>query len=469
MHVWIRLLVVLCVPLVAYVSALSAVEAPAPPTLLFPEPGAIVDNGCSDSCDKIERDFYWTDVPGADRYHIHVMGANAQNPTIDQFVVDSSFSESKWGYVAGRNLEGWTWKVRAGSDVTGWGNWSAERTFDVEDLNTDCVEANELPRACMVDGSQFSGEIPFEVTFTARVSDSDGEIVAYRWDIDNDGITDQTVIGEPTITHVFTDPGYYVVQMVAVDDDGGTVQSSGVAYATGSLPSDRYVLFVPAAVHARGAGGTSWRTDLSIINWSGSDTNLEIRFTSAVDGSVTIVNEMLPGGNERSWPDVLVSAFGFSGDDEPRGVLRVESEFQIVAQARTYNETADGTYGQFFPAVRLDAGISGSEVGVLQALRGDDLFRTNVGVVHLAGDGMCTAVVQLVDGGSIVGDPVRIRVAPGRYAQVNRVFQAAGVEQFDVGYAVVEVETQGCTIWSYASVVDEETGDATTSPQTNRP
>jgi hypothetical protein len=463
---WLPLCFVL---LLTNAAPLFAAETLDSPTLLYPEAGAVLDNGCSDSCDKMERDFDWTDVAGADQYEIYVMGAHAQVPAIDRIVTDSSYSESVWAYVAGQNLEGWTWKVRAGNDATGWGEWSAERTFDVEDLNTDCTQFNELPHACMAEGSQFSGEIPFEVTFTARVTDIDGEIVAYRWDLDTDGITDTPIVGAPTITHVFTEPGYYTVQMVAVDDDGGTVQSSGVALATGSLPQDPSVLIVPAVVHARGAGGTVWRTDLSIINWSGSDSDLQIRFTSSFDGSVAIVNEILPAGSERHWNDVLVSAFGFAGDDEPRGVLRIESASQIVAQARTYNETSDGTFGQFFPAVRLDAGVSGNDVGVLQALRGNDRFRTNVGIVHLAGDGMCTAVVQLVDGGTIVGEPVRIHVAPGRYEQVNRVTEAAGLEEFDGGYAVVEVETQGCTIWSYASVVDEQTGDAMTSPQTNRP
>ena len=55
-------------------------------------------------------------------------------------------------------------------------------------------------------------------------------------------------------------------------------------------------------------------------------------------------------------------------------------------------------------------------------------------------------------------------IPAGRWTQVNRVFQAAGVSQCPIGYAVVTPVTPGCLVWAYASVVDNGSGDPTTIP-----
>ncbi len=52
----------------------------------------------------------------------------------------------------------------------------------------------------------------------------------------------------------------------------------------------------------------------------------------------------------------------------------------------------------------------------------------------------------------------------GRYLQSDDVFRLSGAGNQDVAYATVEVQTQGCKIWAYASVVDAITGDPTTIP-----
>lgn len=57
-----------------------------------------------------------------------------------------------------------------------------------------------------------------QITFDASAShDPDGELVAYEWDFD-DGtflISDQ-----PQATHTYSAPGYFLVQLVVVDDYG---------------------------------------------------------------------------------------------------------------------------------------------------------------------------------------------------------------------------------------------------------
>jgi hypothetical protein len=105
-------------------------------TLTTPLAGSILDNGRYDGKDRIIWDFHWSDCPRATEYQLYAIGNLAQNPRIDVTVSDSSYHSEEGGYIANKNLYGWTWRVRA--KVNGeWGLWSETRVFDVEPLDSD--------------------------------------------------------------------------------------------------------------------------------------------------------------------------------------------------------------------------------------------------------------------------------------------------------------------------------------------
>ncbi|HEY9865884.1 MAG TPA: hypothetical protein V6D21_17065 [Candidatus Obscuribacterales bacterium] len=116
-------------------------SVPVAPKLTFPPPSNILDNGC---LPPLENDivwvFAWSEIPNATAYHLYVIGANAVNPVINNSNLPSpDYISKSSGYIADQNLIGWKWKVRA--MVNGeWGSWSPEQMFDVEPLNTDCLE-----------------------------------------------------------------------------------------------------------------------------------------------------------------------------------------------------------------------------------------------------------------------------------------------------------------------------------------
>lgn len=109
------------------------------PKLIFPEAQDVLDNGCLNLRSGIFWTFVWSEVPNATSYHLHVIGATALNPVINNPDLPSpDYIHRQFGsYIADQNRLGWRWKVRA--KVNGrWTPWSEERGFDVERLNTDC-------------------------------------------------------------------------------------------------------------------------------------------------------------------------------------------------------------------------------------------------------------------------------------------------------------------------------------------
>ncbi|NIM90679.1 MAG: PEGA domain-containing protein [Candidatus Aminicenantes bacterium] len=105
--------------------------------LISPEDGAVLDNGRYDRRDDIVWDFDWADVVGATKYHLYVKHTGSLYPAINREVYGSSYHEVGEGsYIINRNRFNWKWKVRAFIDGM-WSQWSEERSFDVEPIDTD--------------------------------------------------------------------------------------------------------------------------------------------------------------------------------------------------------------------------------------------------------------------------------------------------------------------------------------------
>lgn len=108
------------------------------PNLESPAWGDVLDNGRLDGSDGTFWSFDWTDCPGAIDYHLHVKHSEARGWLIsNEGIPDSSYDYGGGGsYIEAFFQSGWRWKVRA--RVGGeWGDWSEERSFDVEPVDTD--------------------------------------------------------------------------------------------------------------------------------------------------------------------------------------------------------------------------------------------------------------------------------------------------------------------------------------------
>jgi hypothetical protein len=224
---------------------------------------------------------------------------------------------------------------------------------------------------------------------------------------------------------------------------------------------------VLGVAHAPGAEGTAWRSNLAVVNRSGGQAELTLSFYPYdAAGSVIEREQTVAAGATVEWQDLLVSLFDIDDATAAKGTVHIEADRPLAITARTYNQTAVGTFGQYLPALTASQALTDGQTGVIPQLKHTTSFRTNVGLLNL-GSSDCEVDIRLIGiDGQQVGDQVRVTVSPGRYWQGDNIFGNAwtGAGGRSIAYAEIEVVTVGGLVWAYGSVVDNATGDPTTIP-----
>lgn len=306
-----------------------------------------------------------------------------------------------------------------------------------------------------------SGIAGLAVAFHAQVAASGcASSPVHTWTFD-DGSAPAT---GAAVEHVFASSGSYQWTLSA-SADGVSCTTTGIIVI--EVPPPLYRSYVAAVAHAPGAGSTQWRTNLAVVNrttvpaeavltflpYTGGGAPVERRTTISVLGTV-------------EWEDVLVSLFGFSAAASIKGSVEIVSSTPLIITSRTYNQAAQGSFGQYYPAVAAGGGYGPGVSAIIPQLKKNGNFRSNVGVLNV-GEGTASVEARIFNPlGQQVGATVQRDVPAGRYWQWDDIlgsrYAAAGT--MDSAYAVVKVLSAGDRVWSYGSVVDNATGDPTTVP-----
>jgi hypothetical protein len=221
-------------------------------------------------------------------------------------------------------------------------------------------------------------------------------------------------------------------------------------------------LVLPAAANAEGANQTNWRTDLQIKAPETEAATFSIELLeSGKDNSTPLAVEGTVGAGESlRFGNILDTEFGFTGTSALR---LTATEGRILATSRTFNDDPGGTYGQTVPAVATEDGFGfGSEATLILLSRSPDPsagFRTNIGFVNLVDTPTQMEIDLFAADGTALGTVTR-NLKPFEYRQVNDVFHAAGADDVPDGYAVVRTTSEAGLFITYASVVDNGSGDA---------
>ncbi len=289
------------------------------------------------------------------------------------------------------------------------------------------------------------------------VDASSGRPESWSWNL-GDGST----ATERNPVHMWDAPGRYTVTLTVSNTLGSDTASREIEVLEPLGPplaeAGPQKTLVPAAASKPGLNGTSWVTDLTLLNPG----------ESPVEATVYL----LPGGqagNQRG-PLFTVPAHGQLVLDDvvgkalrapgAKGALLIASGAPLAIGSRTYNRTESGTYGQMLPGFSEDRWVAaGQEVRLLGLVR-NQRFRTNIGLA--APEDMAVHLhFALYRGDSELIR--RVSYATGAYSFYQKTDILS--EEVDNAYAVVTCDDPGARYEVYASVVDNQTGDAVTHAQ----
>jgi hypothetical protein len=159
----------------------------------------------------------------------------------------------------------------------------------------------------------------------------------------------------------------------------------------------------------------------------------------------------IPAGGHRILRDVVGPTY-LNGSGS--GSLEARCTPAALVSSRTYNQNANGTFGQSYDAYPSSFGLASGQSATLQHLSENAAYRSNVGLVNTS-TASATATVTLYDGatGSLVGS-YTVTLQPGEWKQESQPYaKKFGRSNVEAGYARIAV-TAGSGVIAVASVVD---------------
>jgi len=210
-------------------------------------------------------------------------------------------------------------------------------------------------------------------------------------------------------------------------------------------------------------GVANWQTDVRLFNPSANVVKATMIFFSQ-NGGTPISKEVTLAPNQvQTFDAALHQFFGVSNDG---GALHIATTATtpLVATARTYNLTSNGTYGQFIPAVTAnDAAALGTRPLQLLQIEESDRYRTNVGFAEVTGKS-AKVEITAIPSDSKVAASTQIDLAPNQFVQYPQLLKAMGLTNMYNARVTVKVISGQGRVTAYASVIDMQTNDPTFMP-----
>lgn len=218
-------------------------------------------------------------------------------------------------------------------------------------------------------------------------------------------------------------------------------------------------VLVPAAARGAGLAGSTWLTDLYVLNPGTESVSVTLYWLvrNQPNPSPTSETFTVLAGETLVLADVIQQTFGL---DAGNGAFRVVADGEVVVNSRIYNRQGTVTFGQGFAGVPRSAAVAAGGSTDVVGLAQSASFRTNLVLVDASG---VSSTVSLS-----LRTPAGTELASAAYtlgAFEPRLFPVTALGAFlafDEGTLHAEV-TEGAAI-VVASKVDNDpdTGDPTT-------
>jgi uncharacterized repeat protein (TIGR01451 family) len=229
-------------------------------------------------------------------------------------------------------------------------------------------------------------------------------------------------------------------------------------------------LIIPAVAHAGGIN-SNFQSDVRITNTAPQTQKYQLTFTPD-DGAPKSTTIAIDPGKTLALDDLLATWFG--NGTSAIGTLEIRKmsastttsttsptstpSVTTFASSRTYNVTANGTFGQYIPAIPFAQFIDKSGLISLQQVASSAAFRTNLGLVEASGDPATVLVSVFGNDGSKLTEFTQT-LAGGQHLQMNGILSTKGITDLADGRIEVKLTSSGGKVTAYASVLDNKTND----------
>lgn len=308
---------------------------------------------------------------------------------------------------------------------------------------------------CSATASALAGRPPLAVTFNVSANPGTCSGTLVRSLDFGDGSTPSSAT---TVTHTYTSQGIYQWRFVASVGSVSCEQSGRVMVSNAPAISTPWArtFIVSNSAHSAGAQGTKWVSDMVLHNPGTQTVNSVVYYlekdadnSDALGWSVTV-----PAGRSVKLPDVVAQTFARSSSS---GALKVGASGELIITSRTYNDAAAGTYGQYIEGYPTSRAVpAGEEARLIQLTRNTE-YRTNIGFANAKSSNLSLRLDLYRADGSLLGTR-NVSLKAYSYTQLNDVLAAYGTS-IAGAYAIVTSSTAGGAFFTYASVIDNRTGD----------
>lgn len=299
----------------------------------------------------------------------------------------------------------------------------------------------------------------FDLPASARVleevvfSDRSSNATSWRWTFG-----DGSVSTERHPRHRYQAPGTYRVSLVA---SNGTASSSKSREITIHAAIGSYDTLVPVSAQTAGAGGTDWRTELTIFNAGSTAANVDIAFVPSGGGAAQLRQTSISAGASITFFNALRDLYGI-GSGAGALTISARSVFEtpnLRVSSRTFTDSASGTYGQFVPDVtRIDA------TTYLTALESNPNYRTNIGLVNRSTEAASVTLTLFDANGAQLGvASLPLPASSFQQSAITAIFPQLGGRALS-GMSMRAQSGRADAVAVYASTIDNRTQDPIYQP-----
>jgi PKD repeat protein len=268
-----------------------------------------------------------------------------------------------------------------------------------------------------------------------------------------------------TITHTFATKGTYTVKASARNSlDSATApvgEAQGNIVVTEAPAIPEYRFLIPNTAYTAGQGGSAWRTDVQIYHSDPQVSETKPLIMEANFKGLTKTLTMIKATH--IYENFLGNLLDLQKEDQgPVIITTKNSMLPPQIWTRTYNQTSNGTFGQFIPAIRIDnvggGGVVDNSVYYMSGLRHDARYRTNVGFLN-PNTVPIAATVTVYDSAKFKIGEFPLSLQPFQldpFQLKSRVPNLPDDEPFSVK---IDVTTPNAWIIGYASFLDGLSND----------